>query len=124
MSNLLHSHHPRKHLNSFKYAFWGLKHAFLNEGNFRVQVIFTLFVALLGYYFKLSTTQWIFEIFACGILLSSELLNTVIEEFIDHLIHEHHEGVKIIKDLCAGYVLVSAIVCLIVTILVFLPYLL
>ena len=40
-----------------------------------------------------------------GLLLSAEMINTLVEEFIDNLIKDEHEGAKIIKDVAAGFVL-------------------
>ncbi|HSX39085.1 MAG TPA: diacylglycerol kinase [Candidatus Saccharimonadales bacterium] len=119
MKTIVTAHHPVRHLNSFKYALRGISHAFLNEANFRVQLVITIFSGALGFYFKISSIEWAFLVLSLGSLLSSEIINTVIEEFIDHLIHEHHEGARIIKDLSAGFVLTTSITTLFILILVF-----
>lgn len=118
---MLQSHHPRRHVNSFKYAVRGLKHAIKYEANFRIEVLIAILALSLGFYFQINLIEWLILSLALGALISAELLNTVIEEFIDHLIHEHHEGVRVIKDLCAGYVLVVSLSVLVVLLLVFVP---
>jgi len=122
VGRIIASHHPRRHISSFKFACKGIQHAFLNEANFRIQtaIAFVCFVA--GIYFKISLTEWLALITVCGMLLSAELINTTIEEFIDHLVHEHHEGARIIKDLAAGYVLTVSLFTLFVLLLVFVPH--
>ena len=108
-------------MSSFKHAFRGIWHATSNEANFRVQVAIAVVAFIAGIYYKISMVEWIILVLACGMLLSAEMVNTTIEEFIDHLIHEHHEGVRVIKDLSAGYVLTVALCALTVFLLVFVP---
>lgn len=119
MKRILQSHHPIRHVKSFKYAFEGLFHALLNEANFRVQVSLTIIIVSMAIYFNISYVEWGLLIMASGFLLAAEMLNTVVEELLDHLIKEYHEGVKVIKDLAAGFVLTASITALIIFILVF-----
>jgi undecaprenol kinase len=121
MRHTLQSHHPRRHLNSFKYAVRGIIHAIKFEANFRVEVGIGIAAVFFAVYFKVSSLDWLFLTLAIGMLLSAELINTVVEEFIDHLIHEHHEGVRVIKDLCAGFVLIVALSMLCVLVFIFGP---
>lgn len=121
MHQILQSHHPMRHVKSFRYAFEGLFHALLNEANFRVQIIIAAATAFAGFYFKITTTEWAIIIITMGLLLSGEMVNTVIEEFIDHLIAEESEAAKIIKDLGAGFVLVTALSTLVILALIFGP---
>ena len=119
MRRLLSSHHPIRHVKSFKYALAGIFHAILNEANFRVQIVIVAICVIMGLHYKITNTEWGLLTISMGLLLSAELLNTVVEEFIDHLIHEHHEGARVIKDLSAGFVLVAAFTTLIIIALIF-----
>lgn len=121
MSEILKSHHPRRHTNSFKYAFKGLSHALANEPNFRIQVLIATAATIMGLEFHIDTIEWSVIILSMGFLLSAEMVNTVVEEFIDHLIKEEHEGARIIKDLAAGFVLTSAIATWLILLLIFGP---
>ena len=126
MGNILNSHHPMRHVKSFHYAFLGIIHAMLNEPNFRVQLLIAIISLILGIHFKISNIEWGLLTLSMGSLLSAELVNTVVEEFLDHLIKEYHEEAKIIKDVAAGFVLITAITALIIFILIFshrIPYL-
>lgn len=119
MHKLFKSHHPVRHVKSFKYAFQGLFHALLNEANFRIQTVFSLLTLGLGLYLKISHTDWGLLILANGFLLAAEMINTVVEEIIDNLIKEHHEGARIIKDLAAGFVLTAGLTALAIFLLIF-----
>ena len=119
MNQVFKSHHPIRHVKSFGHAFEGIFHALLNEPNFRVQIIIAVLSVILGYHFKISNTEWAILTLSNGFLLSAEMLNTVVEEFIDNLIKEESPAVKIIKDLTAGFVLTTAITALIIFMLIF-----
>jgi len=121
MGKIISSHHPKRQLKSFKYAMRGIVHATINEANFRTQLAIVLVSIIAGFYYRIQLLEWIALVVVGGMLLSAELINTAIEEFIDHLIHEHHEGARVIKDLSAGYVLTTAICTLAVFLLVFVP---
>jgi diacylglycerol kinase len=119
MTDIFKSHHPLRHAKSFKHAFEGIWHALLNEPNFRVQIIIVVVACVLGIYYKINNTEWGLLVISMGLLLTAEMVNTVVEEFLDVLVKEHHDGVKIIKDMAAGFVLISATVALIILYLVF-----
>jgi len=119
--SLIKSHHPLKHLNSFKHAFSGIFHTLYHEANFRVQIFLTLISVLLGLYFKISPAEWSVLIISFSMLLSSEILNTSIENLIDFVVPKRSPIVKIIKDLSAGFVLVNAFSFLVINLIIFIP---
>lgn len=108
MIKLFQSHHPIRHVKSFKHAFEGLFHALINEPNFRVQVVIVSLAVYFGKKFEISNTEWSILTISLGLLLTAEIVNTVVEELMDHFVKEQDPIVKIIKDLSAGFVLVSA----------------
>jgi len=122
--SLLKSHHPVKHLKSFKYAFSGILHSLYHEANFRVQIVITLLAILGGIYFQISTTEWSVLIIAFASLLSAEVLNTSIENFIDYVIPKKSDVVRIVKDLSAGFVLINAVACALILVIIFSKHLL
>lgn len=117
--DIIKSNHPLRRAKSFKYAFEGVLHALLNEPNFRIQIVIVITATILGFYFKIDTTQWGLLILSMGLLLFAELVNTVVEEFMDYLIPERNGGAKIIKDLSAGFVLIMSFTCLAILVLIF-----
>lgn len=120
--SLLKSHHPIKHLKSFKFAFEGVLHALIHEANFRLQILITAIAVGLGFYFQISSSEWSVIILGFASLLSAEVLNTSIENFIDYLIPKKSNVVKIVKDLSAGFVLINALACLAILVVIFGKY--
>lgn len=119
MKKLIKAHHPKRHARSFKYAFSGLLHTLINEPNFRVQLVIVAATVYFGIKHSINNIEWGLLIIANGLLLSAEMINTVVENFIDVLIDKHNEGAKIIKDVSAGFVLISAITLLLIFLLIF-----
>lgn len=119
MLKIFKAHHPKRHAKSFKFAFQGLFHVLLNEPNFRIQLVIVAFAVFLGFHFGISHTEWGLLILSMGALLSAEMTNTVVEELLDYLIKEYHEGAKIIKDLSAGFVLITSLAALAILVLIF-----
>lgn len=65
--------------------------------------------------------EWAIVTIVIGIVLISEIFNSVIEQTIDHVKPEIHPTAKIIKDMAAAGVLVAAMIAIIIGILIFLP---
>ena len=108
-------------LKSFVYAFEGIKAFLRYEPQALIHVIAASAVIIAGFYFKMSTTEWLAIIFAIGIVVVSEMLNTAIEKLTDMVSPEIHPQAKVVKDVAAGAVLVASIVAAAIGLLVFLP---
>ena len=94
---------------SFRYAFAGITYALRHERNLRVHLCVLVYVLFFAWFGQVPSTQ-IPILFVCfGIVLSAELTNTAIERICDLVHPEEHPLVKIIKDVAAGAVLISAI---------------
>jgi diacylglycerol kinase len=119
MLQIFKSHHPIRHIRSFKHAFNGIFHALLNEANFRVQVVIVILVIIFGKFYNISNVEWGLITVTMGLLLASELMNTTVEEIMDHFVKHDNQIAKVVKDLTAGFVLINALGSLIVLYLVF-----
>jgi len=91
------------------------------EHNFRIHLIAALCVLIAGFVFHLSELEWIAIVFAIGFVMAFEIINTSVETIADFISPEKHEKIKIIKDLAAAGVLISAISALIIGLIIFLP---
>lgn len=91
------------------------------ERNFRIHMIVALLVIVLGIFFRLNTIEWSIIIITINMVLTLEILNTSIEMFLDYVKPDFHPTAKVIKDVAAGAVLVSAIAAVIIGLLIFLP---
>ncbi len=110
-----------KLLNSFVYAWQGLRHCFKTQLNFRIHLLIFLLTAGMGIFFSLPLFEWLI-IGSCAMLVFSlELVNTALESLCDIITREYHPQVKIVKDAAAGAVLVAAAGSFIAGVLIFLP---
>jgi diacylglycerol kinase len=81
--------------------------------------LITILAIALGIYFRINTVEWSLIALAFGGLTSAELINTVIEEFIDSIVKGYDTAAKAAKDMSAGYVLINALAALAVLYFVF-----
>ncbi len=109
-------------LHSLKTAFFGIISAFNEEKNFRIQSMIALVVIFFMELFGLTAVEKSILILTMLVVLSLELINSQIEKFLDVVSPDHHPRVKIIKDLSAGAVLLSALGSVVIGILLFLPH--
>ena len=109
-------------IKSFNHAIDGLIHTIKHENNFRIHLSILTLTVIGGLYFKISMTEWLFITAISSMVLFAELINTAVENTLDWLEPGHHDVVKIVKDVCAGAVLVTAIGALIMGILIFTPH--
>jgi len=56
-----------------------------------------------------------------GLVWTAEIFNTAMEVMVDMVSPEHSQGGKVIKDISAGAVLISALISVLVGILIFGP---
>lgn len=110
-----------KIINAFINAANGIGHCIRQELNFKIQLIAAFTAIVLGVFFNISTTEWLFVIGCSMLVLSLELLNTALENVCDIITKEIHPIIKIVKDTAAGAVLVSAIGSTIIGVIIFLP---
>ena len=108
---------------SFKFAFQGIFFMLRTQKNAWIHLFSTILVIALGFYFKLNKLEWGMIIFAIGLVISAEMINTAIELLTDIISPEHHEKAGRVKDIAAGAVLIAAISAAIIGIIIFLPYL-
>lgn len=112
--------HKRKFIG-FAYAWNGLVEVTKNERNFRIHLLATVLVILVGLIVKLSLFEWMIAFLAIGMVLVAETINTAVEKLIDYLKPDIHPAAKVIKDISAGSVLVAAITAFIIGCLLFVP---
>ncbi len=108
-------------INSFKYAFQGLKYAFIYEQNILVHFLATVLAIIFGITFKISEAEWLVIFLIIGLVIATELINTSIEATIDLITDEINPIAKIAKDTAAAAVLVFGITALIIAAIIFVP---
>lgn len=111
-------------LKSFVHAIRGLAHTYTHEQNFKIE-IFCAFIAIgFAIFFKINKTEWLVVIINIAIVLMAELLNTAIENLCNMLHKEIHPVIKIVKDVFAGAVVITALCAFVCGCIIFIPYIL
>lgn len=113
----------RRLLKSFNYASRGIAIAWRSEQSFRIQVIAAAVVLGLMGWFHVALWQAIALLLLIILVLTLEIINSILERFVDVFKPRLHHMVEEIKDLMAGAVLIASCGALIVGLLIFLPYL-
>ena len=108
-------------LKSFVYAFEGVIFFIRFEAQATMHLIAIVAVLGAGYWFKICSMEWIAVVFAIGIVISAEMLNTAIEKLTDMVSPQINEQAKIVKDLAAGAVLIASLTAFIIGLIIFLP---
>jgi undecaprenol kinase len=110
-------------LASVGFALEGLKFAFEQERNFRLDCYLIAGAIALGVIFQITLAEWAILLQMAGFVLFAELANTVVEWLVDLLtLGQFDLRAKRIKDIAAGACLVVAMVSYGVVAIIFLPY--
>ena len=113
-----------KRLKSLQYVFQGIFYLTRNEAPVIVHIITSLLWVIAGFYFGITTQEWIIELICIGLVLSAEGLNTAVEKLCDFVHPDHAKEIRIIKDIAAGAVGFAVIPVTIVLGIIYYPYIL
>lgn len=108
-------------IKSVRYALRGLWLLATTEHSIISQLIISGIMCFVGFYFNLSSTEWMFQILAIGMVLTAEGLNTAIEKLCDYLQPNFDKKIGFIKDLSAGAVTFAAIAAMIIGAIIYFP---
>ena len=108
-------------LRSANHAWRGLGIVFKTTHNLWLQIAFALLAVYAGSVLQISTTEWLFLVFAIGLVIVTETLNTAFEIDIDLTSPEYHPYARDTKDIAAGAVLLSVLLAVIVGGIIFIP---
>jgi diacylglycerol kinase (ATP) len=108
-------------LKSVTYAFKGAVKLITTEHSVMVQFSIGLLMAVAGFYFGISKTEWLFQTFAIGLVMSIEGLNTAVEKMADFIHPNYHERIGFIKDIAAGAVFFAAITAIVIGLIIYIP---
>lgn len=112
----------RRFKRSFKHALDGIGYALAHEKNFQIELVAASVVILFIFIFKVKNWEAIILLLMVMWVLISELTNTVLERVVDILKPRIHPYARLIKDLMAAVVLISATGSIIVGTVIFYPY--
>ncbi|MGI6778670.1 MAG: diacylglycerol kinase [Acetivibrionales bacterium] len=106
-------------VESFNNAINGILYAIKTERNMKLHITAGLLVIVLSLFYELTRIEFIIVCLTISVVIICELFNTAIELIIDHLINEYSLKAKIIKDLAAGAVFISALASIVVAYFIF-----
>lgn len=109
-------------LKSEHYAGQGLLFLLKTERNFQIQTVVVVITTIMGLYFDITKTEWIFQFICMGIVTGAEAINTAVEKLCDHVTQEQHPQIKLTKDMAAGGVAVLNAFAFFIGILIYYPY--
>jgi len=112
-----------KMIKSIVPALAGLEFLVKNENNFKFQLVAFFSVVTMGFFFGVNRYEWLFLLICCALVFVAEGINTAIEKVADQIDLTINPKIKIIKDVSAAAVFLSAIFSLIIGLLIFYPYL-
>ncbi|PKG52293.1 MULTISPECIES: diacylglycerol kinase [Olleya] len=108
-------------LKSVGYAFKGMLLLLKTEASIKIQFCIAVIMTIGGFYYNISSTEWIMQCFAIGLVMSIEGVNTAIEAIADFIHPEHHEKIGFIKDIAAGAVFIASIAASIIGLIIYIP---
>ena len=111
----------KQRMTSFKNAFNGILIVLKKEVNFKIQLCIALLTVLLGFYVGLSPQEWLWITACSGSVLAFEAFNTAIERMVDLAEPNHNRLAGLIKDICAGAVLIASVTAMIIGLVIFIP---
>jgi len=108
-------------LKSIGFACKGALLLLKTESSIQIQFAIALLVTIAGFYFDISSTEWILQILAIGLVISVEGINTAIEEIADFIHPEHNTKIGFIKDVAAGAVFFAAVAAIVIGFIIYFP---
>ena len=111
----------KKRIQSFGYAGRGVWLVISSEANMKIHLAVAVLVVMAGFFFQITVSEWMACLLCFGLVFSTEMINTSIENVVDLVSPKHHDLARNAKDIAAGAVLISALMAAIVGLIIFLP---
>lgn len=106
-------------VESVNSAIEGFVYVFKSQRNMRVHFAIGLFAAILGILLNFTYIEFVLLCLTITFVLFAEMFNTAVEHTIDLVKEEFHPLARIVKDICAGAVLLSALSAVVVGYILF-----
>jgi len=112
----------KKFIKSVGYALQGIRAAFIDQRNLKIQLFIGLLAIAAGFYLQISGTEWCLILLSIGLVMGLELINTALENLVDLVTMDRLPLAGKIKDIAAGAVFIASFMAAIVGVLVFRKY--
>ncbi len=114
----------RSFSQSVKYALDGVHYGFKYNQNLRIVFVIGALVVVASLLLGVDAFQMGILGVMILLVISTEMINTAIEQMTDLITKEHREEARVAKDVSAGMVLITSAGSIIVGVLIFLPHIL
>lgn len=119
-----------KQLEKNKNFFQSLRHAIdgaclviKKERNMHYHLSVAFIVFIVGLYFNIGRSDWLWLSVAIFGVITAEFLNTIVESIVDLVVgQKYNELAKIAKDVAAASTLIAAIFAVVIGLIIFEPY--
>ncbi len=108
-------------LKSIGFAFKGVAYLLKTETNIKIQFVISVFVTVMGFYFNISSTEWMIQFLVIGLVMGTEGVNTSIEKMSDFIHPERHNKIGLIKDIAAGAVFIMSLTAIVIGLIIYIP---
>jgi diacylglycerol kinase (ATP) len=108
-------------LKSVSFAVKGAVKLITTEHSIMVQFCIGIIMTIAGFFLNLTTTEWLFQTLAIGLVMSIEGINTAVEKIADFIHPNFNEKIGFIKDIAAGAVFFAAITAVAIGLIIYLP---
>lgn len=105
--------------DSFNNAINGIIHAIRHERNMKIHIIAAVCTLIASLLFELTRIEFIIICMTITAVIICELINTAVEVLVDIIVDVYHPKAKVVKDVAAGAVMVSALNSLLVAYFIF-----
>lgn len=112
----------RQRVESFGFAFKGLRYLLVTQHNARIHLVATILVIAAAFYFQLAAAEWILLLIVVGMVWAAEAINTALELTIDLVSPKKHPLAGHAKDVAAAAVLITAVIAALVGVILFAPH--
>ena len=102
----------------------GIRASMQDQRNLKVQSTIAVITAGAGFYFDITLVEWCLILFAIGLVIGLEMVNSSIESLVDLVTRERTPLAGKVKDIAAGAVLFASVIAVIIGVIVFRKYLL
>lgn len=108
---------------SFQHAYRGLIYAISKEPNLQIELACALVVVATMMILHVKRWEAVVLLLSMFLVLILEMINTLIERLVNLFKPNMHPYAKVIKDMMAAVVLMAAFCSVLISILIFWPYL-
>jgi len=111
----------KKFFKSFYFACSGIRDCFKSERNFKIHTLAAAAAVICSFLLRISPVEWMFVIISIVSVMSTEIINTAIEKTADFIEPNKNDTIRMVKDMTAGMVLITAIGAFLVACIIFIP---